>query len=200
MISPFEGLGLVDDAVSPALGFQQPSSGPSVSSSCFKEFKWYNSSHVHLEVQCAICRLEVPIDMSVDSADIPEEIYISSQIICNQLPLHETPVSTHYATIDKLRNALVWDYVLSFPVKIRELSLNAVLVITAFTPDGTPFGGTTMRFFNDSGCLKRGKQKLIFYFGRVADPNVIISENLTPGNLYELYRNWDYSFSMEKVL
>jgi len=155
MISPFEGVGLVDDAVTANLGFQtnlsssnKEGSNKGVSSS-FKEFKWYNSSHVHLEVQCAICRLEVPIDMSVDASDIPEEIYISSQIICNQLPLHETPVSTHYATIDKLRNALVWDYVLSFPVKIRELSLNAVLVITAFTPDGTPFGGTTMRFFND---------------------------------------------------
>lgn len=169
-------------------------------SQAFKEYKWFNSHNVVSEVQCGICRLEMPVDLRVNSDEVPDDVYITAQIICNQIPLHECPVTTHFSLVDEGKNALVWDHVLTFPVKIRDLSLDAVMVITAWTSNGTPFGGTTMRFFDDHGCLKHGKQKMTFYFGRKGDPNVIIADNTTPGNLFDLYSQFDHGFQMEKNL
>jgi hypothetical protein len=172
---------------------------PNTAVSAFKEFKWYNTHNIPVEIQCGVCRLELPIDMRVaNTDDVPGDIYITAQIISNQIPLHECPMYTHFAVPDEHRNALVWDCVLSFPVKLRDLSLNSVLAITAWSPSGTPLGGTTMRFFDANGSLKRGKQKLIFFFGRQADTNVITDKNETPGELYDLYAAHDYGFLMEK--
>jgi hypothetical protein len=114
--------------------------------------------------------------------------------------MHETPVSTQYSHTDKSRNALVWDYILSFPIKLRDLSIDSLLVLTAWTSDGQVFGGTNLRFFDENGCLKRGKQKLIFYFDTRGDGNVIEDRNNTPGDYYENYSKWDYKFKMEKSL
>lgn len=57
-----------------------------------------------------------------------------------------------------------------------------MVVFTAWGPDGKPFGGTSMKLFDEQDSLKRGKQKLIFYFDRRGD-NHIHSETL--GELYE---------------
>jgi len=57
-----------------------------------------------------------------------------------------------------------------------------------------------MRFFNENGCLKKGKQKLLFYMDICGDINVNILENKTPGNIYDLYAEYDEGFKMEKVL
>lgn len=59
-----------------------------------------------------------------------------------------------------------------------------MVVFTAWGPDGKPFGGTSMSLFDETNSLKRGKQKLIFYFDRRADTH-LRSETL--GELYELY-------------
>jgi hypothetical protein len=63
-----------------------------------------------------------------------------------------------------------------------DLSLNSMLVFTAWTPDGRPYGGSSMHLFDDSGTLKMGKQKLIFYFDRRAENHVC---SATAGELYE---------------
>jgi hypothetical protein len=185
--SPADNQSTLPASVSPASSIQPLQS--------FKEFKWLNSHSVATEVQCGLCRLELPIDMCVSSNEVPEEVYITTQILCNQIPVQGIPLSTNFALVDPIRNSLIWNYVLSFPVKIRDLSLDSILVITAWSPDGKPFGGTTMNFFDVNGVLKRGKQKLLFYFNRCADPNCIISENQTPGNLYDLYAPWDHAFA-----
>ena len=52
----------------------------------------------------------------------------------------------------------------------------------------------------DVGSLKKGKQKLIFYFGCEADPNVLPTYNKTSGDLYDNYAEWDYAFRMEKFM
>lgn len=166
----------------------------------FKEFKWYNSLSLPIEIQCGVARLEIPSDIPVTSSFVPNNIYISAYIICNQMAVHETPVSTQFSHIDATNNALVWDYVLTFPVKMRDLSIDSLLVFTAWTADGKPFGGTNMKFFDDRECLKRGKQKLMFYFNTRGDANVISHQNLTPGDFYSDYEKWDYKFKMEKTL
>jgi hypothetical protein len=167
-------------------------------SQAFKDYKWYNSSSLPFEVQCGISRLELPSDVRVNTVDVPNDISFTAYVVCNQLPMHETPVSTQYCFVDELRNSLVWDYILSFPVKTRDLSLDSLLVLTAWTPSGKVFGGTTMSFFDENGCLKRGKQKLMFYFNMKGDGNVIPARNKTPGELYDHYLKWDCKFKMEK--
>jgi hypothetical protein len=168
-------------------------------SQAFKCYKWYNSSSLPFEVQCGLSRLELPSDVKVNTVVVPNDIYFTAYIVCNQLPMHETPVSTQYCFVDEFRNTLVWDYILSFPVKTRDLSLDSLLVLTAWTPSGKVFGGTTMNFFDENGSLKRGKQKLMFYFDMKGDGNVIPKRNKTPGELYDQYLKWDYKFKMEKI-
>jgi hypothetical protein len=102
--------------------------------------------------------------------------------------------------VDDLRNSLVWDYVMSFPLKLKDLTSNSIITFTAKAPDNRVIGGTTMHFFDANGSLKKGKQKLIFYFGCEADPNTIQQFNKTPGDLYENYSSWDYAFQMEKFM
>ena len=60
---------------------------------------------------------------------------------------------------------LVWDEVLCFPAKVSDLSRNARLVLTAWAPDGAPFGGTSLLLFDEKGALKMGRQKLVFFAG-----------------------------------
>lgn len=155
---------------------------------------------VPLEVQIAISRLEIPADIQISSYDIPNDISITAQIISNQMVMHEAVLSTHFAIADEFRNSLVWDYVMSFPLKIKDLAVNSVVTFTARTPDNRVIGGTTMHFFDENGSLKKGKQKLIFFFGTEGDPNVLYEFNKTPGDLYEKYSEWDYSFKMEKFI
>eukprot|EP01038_Epipyxis_sp_PR26KG_P015353 gene15353-20688_t len=176
----------------------------------FKDYKWYNSLSLPIEVQVGISRLELPSDMHVSSLNSDgkynsdqcfyEDIYFTAYIICNQICLHETPVSTHFSRVDDYHNALIWDYILTFPVKMRDLSLDSVLVLTAWTSNGEVFGGTSLRFFDENGNLRRGKQKLMFYFNTKGDGNVITNHNLTPGHNYDNYSKYDYKFSMEKNL
>lgn len=171
---------------------------PQNSTQAFKEYKWYNSMSLPLDVQCGITRLELPGDLNVMSPEIPGDVYFTAHVVCNQLPMHESPVSTFFAAKDENRNALVWDYIMTFPMKARDLSQDSLLVLTAWTPDGKVFGGTTMNFFDELGCLKKGKQKLMFYFGTMGDPTVIRTLNTTPGELYNCYSKYDYRFKLEK--
>lgn len=167
-------------------------------SQAFQDFKWYNSSSLPVELQFGIARLELPADMRVSSKDITDDVFVTGHIVCNQVPILDTPISTHFSHVDEYRNSLVWDCVLSFPIKVRDLSLDAVLVLTAWTSTGKVVGGTTMNLFSDIGCLRRGKQKLMFYFDTKSDANVVLGQNQTPGSNYELYKEKDYKFVTEK--
>jgi len=169
-------------------------------SQAFKEYKWYNSSSLPIDVQCAISRLELPAEIKVNSPEIPQDLYFTAHVVCNQMPMHESPVCSFFSNPDESRNCLVWDYVMTFPLKARDLSSDAILVLTAWTPEGKVFGGTTMNFFDELGCLKRGKQKLVFYFGTVGDSNSIRALNTTPGELYSHFAKCDYRFKLEKDL
>jgi hypothetical protein len=166
----------------------------------FKEYKWYNSSSLPIDVQCGICRLEFPMELKTTSSIAPQDLYITAYVVCNQMPLHESPVSTFFSRTDDIRNCYVWDYIMTFPLRMRDLSLDAILVITAWTPDGKVFGGTTMNFFDTRGLLKKGKQKLMFFFGTPGDSNCIRAQNTTPGENYNPLSKWDYRFKLEKDL
>ena len=46
---------------------------------------------------------------------------------------------------------LAWDELLCLPAKVSDLSRNARLVLTAWTPDGVPYGGTALLLFDERG-------------------------------------------------
>ena len=166
----------------------------------FKEYKYYNSHTLHMEeLMCAVCRIELPSSINV-MEDIPEDIHVTAYLTVNQVPIHEYPISTNFAIKDASRNSLSWDYVLSFPLKFRELARNAMLILTAWTPSGKPLGGTSISFFDELGCLRRGKQKLLFYMNRIGDAKIV--NNSTPGEAYhnKKYDKLDYLFVSEKHL
>jgi hypothetical protein len=173
---------------------------PQSTAQALKEFRYYNSFSLPLDVQVGISRLELPLDVSVTDPEVPQDVYFTAYVVCNQMPMHESPGSTFFPIVDPSRNALLWDYVMTFPLRMRDLSADALLVLTAWTPDGRVLGGTTMNFFDENGCMKRGKQKLMFYFGTIGDPNAVRSLNTTTGENYSLYAKWDHRFKLEKEL
>jgi hypothetical protein len=119
-------------------------------------YKWFNSYNVPVDVQIGVSRLELPLDMKVTSqADVPEHVYITASLISNDITVSTADLGTHYATIDGYRNALVWDYVLTFPIKIQNLSADATIAFTAWTPaavgdsaGATVYGGTSLHLFD----------------------------------------------------
>lgn len=162
-----------------------------------KEFKWYNSQSLPLELQCGITRLELS-----DSVDIQrshwENLTVSCSIVCSQTTQHDPPVTSLFSQPDIERNHVVWEQLVHFPIKVRDLLLDALITFTVFSPEGKVVGGSTMRLFDDAGCLKQGRQKLLFYFDQRADPTVIVSENQTVGELYELFSKCDQEFQLER--
>jgi hypothetical protein len=162
-----------------------------------KEYRWYNSQSVSLELQCGLVRLELPDDR-ISFSNKWHNLTISSSIICSQLPMHNPPVTSLLSQPDFDRNHVVWDQVVFFPIKIRDMLMDAILTFTVSTPDGCIVGGTTMRIFDDKGCMKQGRQKLLFYFDVPADANVILNDNQTPGEKYDIMKKDDQEFIMEK--
>jgi hypothetical protein len=169
----------------------------------FLEYKWYNSHSVPLDVQVGISRLELPLDMKVTDTDlVPENIMCKAVLYSNhQSMTGNIELGTFYATLDEFRNALIWDYAMTFPLKVSNLSSNSIITITAYTPSGEPYGGTSIKLFDSNGMLKQGKQKLIFFFNTVGDSKMD-ALNSTPGDtLYDtMYSKQDFQFIMEKKL
>ena len=191
-----------------------PSSSSSYSSSSshsinnnsqYEEYKYYNSSSLALELSMNIIRLELPIDMNITSSDVPVDIYITGYIISNSIIMHESCISTLFGDIDRNINSYSWNYILSFPLRIRDLSLDSRVMLTVWTSDGRMFGKTSMRLFNDKEVLKQGKQKLIFYFNN-NDSNSYGSDDGKgdddcKGEIYNsFYEKYDYQFQVEKTL
>ena len=127
-------------------------------------YKYYESCDVPIEVQVGVVRLELPLHMKITSLQ-GESIHFEARIVSDHMVMFKQKLGTFAASIEEYRNAFVWDYVLSFPIRIQNLSLDSLLVLTAYSSDGSVYGGTTMRFFEDNGAFRQGKQKLVFFFG-----------------------------------
>ena len=166
----------------------------------YLNYKYYDSFAVPIEVQVGVVRLELPLDVNITSLQ-GESIMLEARIVSDHTVMYRQDLGTFAASIDEFRNALVWDYVLSFPIKIQNLSMDSLLVLTAYRADGSVYGGTTMRFFENDGVFKQGKQKLAFFFGEKGDPSPFRRLNCTPGDsLYSEYKGCDQGFAMEKKL
>jgi hypothetical protein len=98
MSSPFmdahivDGLAATSIVASQGIATHQPQSVPNQNvQKAFKDYKWYNSYSVPLELQCGINRLELPTDLQIiqDSSDtccvshcheVPSDLTISAQV------------------------------------------------------------------------------------------------------------------------
>lgn len=73
----------------------------------YKEFRYFDSSALNVEVQLSVARMDLPsavrvgdfpanIAPALADADphmvVPDEVVISAYIVCNQTPMHEVPV------------------------------------------------------------------------------------------------------------
>lgn len=131
----------------------------------YKEVGYYNSYTVSKEVQCGIGHLELCPDFRRSKFGFPQspgEVILRSHIRNNGVQNQIAPLCTHFAYHDTYRNHLAWDYVLTYPIKYKDLSRDAMVVVTAWTGDNTLVGGTEFRFFDELGRLRQGKQKLKF--------------------------------------
>jgi hypothetical protein len=167
----------------------------------YLNYRYFNSYSVPVDVQVGIARLELPLGEKIADHAEGEYVRVVARIISDHNEIFKQNVGTYHAVPDEFRNALVWDYVMSFPVKFQSLSMDALLVLTAYRADGSIYGGSSMNFYDRNGLLKQGKQKLVFFFGRGGDASPLRDLNSTPGDsYYSEFSEADHSFLMEKKL
>jgi hypothetical protein len=123
----------------------------------FQDYTFCHSYNLPTEVTCFICRLELPCDMQ-SMLPLSSDLYLSAQIISNQIPLHGCRMNTCFGNIDRETNVVFWDEVLSFPVKYRDLTIDSILVISV-SDSVTVYGGTAISFYDENSLIKTGFKK-----------------------------------------
>ena len=138
--------------------------GTTAGGGLYREFRFLPSHSAAVELQCGISRLEVPIAALQSMTEKSAECFVSAYIMACQglFSLHEAPVRTHFSSLDPVRGALVWDYVLSLPVRIRDLPRDSMMVFAVRTESGELLGTAYCKLFDPRGRLKSGRQKLVF--------------------------------------
>ncbi|KAL3436834.1 kinase-like domain-containing protein [Aspergillus tetrazonus] len=103
------------------------------------------------------------------------DLFVTAQLWSESKPLG-VPLQTSYKAFKTVR---AWNEWLQLPISIKDAPLRCQLAITIWdlSPFGgeganghyIPFGGTTIRLFDDDGKLKMGKQKCKVYRHKAAD-------------------------------
>ncbi|KAL4988466.1 C2 domain-containing protein, partial [Aspergillus falconensis] len=103
------------------------------------------------------------------------DLFVTAQLWSESKPLG-VPLQTSYKAF---KTARAWNEWLQLPMSIKEAPLKCQLAITIWDlsplggegADGhyIPFGGTTIRLFDDEGKLKTGKQKCKVHRHKAAD-------------------------------
>lgn len=105
------------------------------------------------------------------------DMYVTVQLWADSKPL-AVPVQTAYKAFKNKRSWMEW---LTIPIHYCDLPLGSQLAITIWDLAGVdgvkPFGGTTVKLFDDDNTLKKGRQKCKIWVGREADG---LSDTQTP--------------------
>ena len=133
----------------------------------YHEYRWYNTQSYPLQLQCGILRLEVPdcIDLLTIFPKF-HDVWITAQIFCNGIPIQHGFTSTSFANVNTELNSYVWNCVMNLHVWIRDLSNDATMVFRVLYTENNEtriYGITAFNLFDETGCLKSGIQKLVFY-------------------------------------
>ncbi|KAI5777686.1 kinase-like domain-containing protein [Geopyxis carbonaria] len=107
------------------------------------------------------------------------DVYVSVQVFADSKPL-TVPVQTAYKAFRSQRTWMEW---LTLPIKYCDLPHSAQLAITVWDIAGpgqvVPFGGTTVRLFDQENLLKKGRQKCKIWTAIEADG---LSDTTTPSH------------------
>eukprot|EP00618_Florenciella_parvula_P033916 CAMPEP_0119541640 /NCGR_PEP_ID=MMETSP1344-20130328/53083_1 /TAXON_ID=236787 /ORGANISM="Florenciella parvula, Strain CCMP2471" /LENGTH=158 /DNA_ID=CAMNT_0007585663 /DNA_START=272 /DNA_END=745 /DNA_ORIENTATION=- len=130
----------------------------------FQQYKYYLSHTLNLEIMANISKLYLPTSQIGTSFNAIEgECRLSVQVFSNGEPMH-LPVNTYSPPrLSQVQSTINWEDFLLFPVKYKDLALNACLVFTVHSADGHIVGGASMGLFDGMGVLKTGMQKLRLY-------------------------------------
>ncbi|QRV89867.1 atypical/PIKK/PI3K kinase [Ceratobasidium sp. AG-Ba] len=108
------------------------------------------------------------------------DIYVSCQIVADNKPL----TIPHRTSFKAFKNTYTWNEWITFPIKYKDLPLNAQITFTVFDIEGprtsAPVGGTTFRMFGKKSTLRRGKHRLLLWAGQEADGS---AESRTPSKV-----------------
>lgn len=86
------------------------------------------------------------------------EAYVSLQLFDGGLPMHSSPRCTSVG-VPGAGGTITWDEWVTLPVRIRDLTLAAVIIARVWTSAGC-VAGSTVRVFDARSALKRGRQSV----------------------------------------
>ncbi|CAE6463322.1 unnamed protein product [Rhizoctonia solani] len=108
------------------------------------------------------------------------DLFVTCQIVADNKPL----TVPHRTSFKAFKNSYTWNEWITFPLKYRDLPLNAQLTFTVWDIEGprtsAPVGGTTFRMFGKKSTLRRGKHRLLLWTGQEADGS---AESRTPSKV-----------------
>lgn len=158
----------------------------------FKRFSFCPSHAAGVELQCGVSEVELPIELvdphglfwdskserSVWFRGSEEEFHVRSTLLCHGAPMHSVPVRTRLpSTYDERRCSVVWGELMRFPVKVRELTLDATLAFSVVGEDGRAIASASLALFDDKGVLKQGLVKLALRDERLGDDTLTRKAN-----------------------
>ena len=136
-----------------------------VTTSNLLECKYYNSYTIQKEVCCGLRRLELGTSefldphVNLDSSDRGHEVILKCYIMNHGHISHSIHQQTYQSMPDSFRNFLIWDYLVTFPLKYKDLHKDALLVVSVWH-GAKLLGGCSCYLFRQDGALKQGLQKL----------------------------------------
>ncbi|KAF8604233.1 phosphatidylinositol 3-kinase [Ceratobasidium sp. AG-I] len=108
------------------------------------------------------------------------DLFVTCQIIADNKPL----TVPHRTSFKAFKNTYTWNEWITFPLKYRDLPLNAQITFTVWDIEGprtsAPVGGTTFRMFGKKSTLRRGKHRMLLWAGQEADGS---AESRTPSKV-----------------
>ncbi|GLD92891.1 hypothetical protein PINS_up001470 [Pythium insidiosum] len=122
------------------------------------------------------------------------EIFVTAQVFADGVPLHPMAISSKGPTKCS-ESTIYWNEWLTLPVRYRDLSRNAQLVLSVWGVGWQPIGGTTLRLFSTPGVLRDGMQCLRIWRDVAADS---APWTTTPGEMDDDWTNRE-CFRLDKL-
>ncbi|CAM9479394.1 unnamed protein product [Chrysoparadoxa australica] len=131
-----------------------------MSTHAYVEVSYFLHHAVDLDLAVRIARLELP-PSHPEPGRSDSELMAAAQVYSDGVAMHQLPVTTHTPSrYDKARHAILWDDSLIFPVRYRDLSRNAMLVVLVWDVQGLPVRCSAVPLIDSRGALKQGRIKL----------------------------------------
>ena len=167
----------------------------------FHIFYYHRSDELDHNIEVVISQLRLPrVRQPLDSATVNQitdaDCRVSAQIFCNGFALHGVVTTRQIPRVSKRKTSVSWEEPLVFPVKYKDLSGDAILVLTLIDSDNVALGGATMRFFERESCrMVQGLQHLLVFRDEPGDSSIMRNAELQRDNT----NSSDYLFRLEKI-